>query len=428
MIMAIPKYLPTFPLLTPRTQSFAIRFEVKRAVLNETALTFQKICAQLNFGVRFGIGIALERSCGTECPSCNGVPFDRQHRVFDFSPHFKVKLDTTKVSQPTAHVRFPHIFKDDVCVTSVLCKGPNDSYRDFRSDFVHLSISLSSSAQASTSATSSPSSFHLTPKAFSHFWSWWNLFDGTLSLPIRHGSYYPPRTPSPKLARHLATIKYRISVADLFITHVYIDDSQATWADGLTPFVGVKTMVSEFKADLHQRETEHVIPGSLPDSVKISRHKNFYAAEVVLKDLDLRALLAIFPDPLKQSVNVTLRPLHSNYRTRNDLPQSSPLSSWFHAEDFVETDWSSSERPTLHILPVVACPRFTYFKRTVNAEHSNLQSSKFGFEDTHTCLLGKDDCELVSGCCRRVAHDFDSCSPSANRSDCYPYHGIEDSL
>ena len=240
--------------------------------------------------------------------------------------------------------------------------------------------------------TSSPSSLHLTPKAFAHFWSFWSLFDSVLSLPIRQGSYYPRRFISPKFGRHLATLKYRISVARLFITHAYIDDSRETWVDGVTSFVGVKAMIKDFHADMHQRDQETIIPGQIPNTFKVLRNKPFYAAEVVLKGLDLRAMLATFTEPLKQSVPVTSPVERSNYSKQNDRPAVDTSSKWIELDDFVETDWSPTSPPTVHLLPIVVCPHITYFKRGSKAQKAQEQSTKFGAEDTHACLLGKEAC------------------------------------
>ncbi len=104
---------------------------------------------------------------------------------------------------------------------------PNDSFNEFRSDFIHLSVSLTSSTKSKNLRSGSrPSNLYLTPKLFAHFWSWCSLFDGALSLPIRQGSYFPLRHTSPKFGRHLATVKYRISFPRLYFVHGYIDDSR----------------------------------------------------------------------------------------------------------------------------------------------------------------------------------------------------------
>jgi hypothetical protein len=150
-------------------------------------------------------------------------------------------------------------------------------------------------------------------------------------------------------------------------------------------------MIEEFQVDMHQRDQETIVPGLTPGTTRILRRKPFYAAEVVLKDIDLRTVLATIVEPLKQSVPVTSPPLRSNYRSRTDLPIMDSSSTWNDSDDFVEMDWSSSTVPTVHFLPVMACPRFTYFKRNSSALGNG--SSKFGAEGSHRCLLGEEPCE-----------------------------------
>ncbi|KAG1768119.1 golgi-body localization protein domain-containing protein [Suillus occidentalis] len=329
-----------------------------------------KTCAKLGSGVRFGVGAILERSCSSEdCTSCcPSSSFDRHCRFFTFRPHHDVQLVTTR---PEVRSHTHH-----------------DSYKGFRSDFIHLSVSLTSSLHPHSCADpSSPSSFHLTPHAFAHFWSWWALFDGNLSLPVRQGSYYPSKTVSPKFARHLATVKYRIVVPRLFISHVYIDDTRDSWVSGTTSFVGTKANVGHFQADMHQRDQESIAPGDSQDSIKVVRHKPFYAAEVVMKDMDLRAMLATFSEPLKQAITLAFESDRDTSNATKPLPTIAP-SDWIDVDDFVETDWSSKHEPDIRLLPLLLCSRLTYFKK--NATSGPMEGSKFGVEDTHTCLLGSE--------------------------------------
>ncbi|PBK72706.1 hypothetical protein ARMSODRAFT_953107 [Armillaria solidipes] len=331
---------------------------------------FKKICAKVLSGVRFGVGFVLERSCGFECRHCSGSAFHRKCRSFNFKPHYGVILEKKKTT--------PEI------------KGPDDSYNGFRSDFIHLSVSLTSSVRSTKTEDHDTSGLYLTPKAFAHFWSWWSLFDAVMSLPIRQGSYYPRRTISPKFGRHIATLKYRVSIRQLSIMHGYIDNGRETWADGVTPWIGVKGKIDEFQVDMHQRDQETLVPGLGPHSTKVLRRKPFYAAEVVLKGLDLRAILGIFADPKKQLIPVNAPQNGSNYRTRNDYPTTPIPSAWYDPDDFVETDWSSSLDPTFHVLPVVGCSHFMFFKRNDALVENPSETSKFGNEDSHVCLLGKE--------------------------------------
>ncbi|KAF4601061.1 hypothetical protein EYR38_005710 [Pleurotus pulmonarius] len=272
-------------------------------------------------------------------------------------------------------------------------KTPGDSYNGFRSDFIHFSLSLASAVRPlhhhGPEIHHPPSSFHLTPKVFAHFWSWLALFDGVLSLPIRQGTLYPRRHISPKFGRHLATLKYWIAIPRLFVLHAYMDESRETWVDGVTPFVGIKAMIDEVQIDMHQRDQETITQGRNPQTTKASRHKSFYAAEVVLKGLDLRTVLATFDEPLKQAVPVTCPPQRSNYRSRR-LPAVDPASSWLDDDDFIELDWIPCTRPTVHLLPILSCPRFNYCKRQPSPQSNRIQRSKFGDESSHTCMLGKE--------------------------------------
>lgn len=331
---------------------------------------YTKIWAKFRSGVRFGLGFVCERSCGEECTKCTGEPFNRSCRLFDFAPHYSVHLQK-KAKPPSA-------------------KSAGDSYNGFRSDFIHLSISLTSCIRPmKLGHLKNSSTLHLTPKSFAHFWSWWHLFDGVLSLPIRQGKYYPSRLSTPKFGRHLATIKYRISVPQLYLMHAYIDDSRQTWVEGVTPWIGVKGLLRDFQADFHQREQEMVVPGMHPNTTKVIRRKPFYAAEVAVKDLDLRAVLATFPELLKQAVPVTNPEHRSNYSSRTDLPTSSQFSPWYDADDFIELDWQPIDNPILHFLPVAMCPYIAYFKRNLaNSPHPDEDlNTKFGNESSHICLL-----------------------------------------
>ncbi|KAJ6598956.1 golgi-body localization protein domain-containing protein [Mycena vulgaris] len=335
----------------------------------ENPRPFLKICAKFRSGVCFGIGFVMERSCGPECSACSGTAFDRKCRLYNFLPHYDVKLQKKS--------RVPER------------KSLEDSFNGFRSDFIHLSTSLTSALNTKSGAHLEPSSFHLTPQAFTHFWSWWNLFDGGVGLPIRQGTAWPIRPISPKFGRHLATLKYRISVKNIYIMHAYIDDSRETWADGVTPWIGVKGAIEEFQVDMHQREEEAIVPGLLPNTTKRARRKPFYAVELVLKGLDLRAMLATFHDPLKKVVAVSASPQRSNYITRTDLPPTPIDSAWNDEDDFIELDWTPPSIPSLHFLPVATCPRFTYFRRAAPTRPQD-DCSKFGLEKTHTCYLDKE--------------------------------------
>lgn len=68
---------------------------------------FTKVCAKFINGVRWGMGIVLERACGADCSkaSCHDKsPFHRQCRIFDFIPHWKVHTKTAASIGPQGEV------------------------------------------------------------------------------------------------------------------------------------------------------------------------------------------------------------------------------------------------------------------------------------------------------------------------------------
>lgn len=63
----------------------------------------RKVCAKFGSGSRFGVGFVLERSCGNECKRCQGDPFHRECRFFNFRPHHDIKLEC-KARKPAEKV------------------------------------------------------------------------------------------------------------------------------------------------------------------------------------------------------------------------------------------------------------------------------------------------------------------------------------
>ncbi|KAG8929196.1 hypothetical protein FRC02_005895 [Tulasnella sp. 418] len=314
-----------------------------------------KICAKLTNGVRLGLGFILERTCGPECRMCRGKSaFSKRCRFFNFKPHYKVELSATPPWESAIRLL--------------------DSYAGFRSDFIHFSLSLTSPTSPDNSwkdAEGRPlgyNIFHLTPKAFSHFFAWWELFNGAVSLPIRQGKRWPSARPlSPKFGRHLATIKYRFSLSPLFISHTYKQDLKEQWREGETGAVGIKVMAETFKADLHQREQEIHVIDPVTGLLKKTTHKPFYAAEVSLTNIEARAVSALFSDPRKALVPL-FQAKHENFESQPagpTFPEKSCLdlsSKWFDIDDFSETDWVPTDRnPRVWMFQAAHCPRFTFF-------------------------------------------------------------------
>jgi RNA pol II promoter Fmp27 protein domain len=153
-------------------------------------------------------------------------------------------------------------------------------------------------------------------------------------------------------------------------------------------------MVDELHVDMHQREEEALVPGPVPGTTRVARRKPFSAAQVVLKGLDMRALVAVFDDPLKKEIPMAASQQRSNYRKHTDLPPIPPSSQWHDMNDFIELDWRPTADPELHLMPVVTCPRFSYSKQASSQGQSQSRAPKFGSEDSHVCLLDKEPCEF----------------------------------
>ncbi|KZT62125.1 hypothetical protein CALCODRAFT_277895 [Calocera cornea HHB12733] len=353
---------------------------------------FRKVCAKFTNGVRWGIGFKLERTCRPEdCDKCKGSILHRQCRFFDFRPHW------------TVHLRAPPQGDKPE-------GGWPDSYAGFRSDFLHMGLSLTSPTKTTTThnmprtnggGLSGYNSFHLTPKGFAHFWSWWRLFDGTMSLPIRQGKLFPSvKPPSPKFGKHLATIKYRFSLAPLVISHCYRQDSRSQWARGETGAVGIKAMIEHFQADLHQRLQEVVTFHDKLQQTKRAVRKRFCAADVTVTNVEARTMSAVFSEPEKTMVVDGLDEDSDDAESHHSFICDEVEPGWFDLDDFVDADWSPSDlKPKIRLLRIGTCPRFAFYKR-INARSVNRRGSdqsaasgmeitKFGDEDTHICLAGQ---------------------------------------
>lgn len=175
--------------------------------------------------------------------------------------------------------------------------------------------------------------------------------------------------------------------------------------DGVSPLLGIKAMIGHFTADLHQRAQETTI--TTAKGVKTVVHKKFYAVEVVMIETEMRALMAIFSDSLKQHVPIEASHMESTYRTRQDIPTIDMNSPWADMDDFRDSDWNPPSTPVLHALPMVSCPRFTYFKRLfASATQDKVESTKFGEENSHVCFLGKEPCMCCLVSAENAAYMF----------------------
>jgi hypothetical protein len=383
---------------------------------------FTKVCLRLTNGVRWGVGLILERTCTDDIciqePKCkSSIPFNRECRFWTRKKHWQV-----------------YSRSKDYADTLALCQF-GDSYKDWRSHHLHFSLSVYSIENDLQNDTgkrneNSNNNLYLSPLALEHFWTWMGLFNSAMGLPIRQGKLFSGLLEqSPKFGRQLATIKYHFDISPLYITHVYIQDARSDWARNMTTLLGVKARMNVFRIDLHQRQQEMI--KFRPELGEITRvfHKPFYEAEIDLGDIDLRTLAAQFTGTGQQLPNARNREeediaLQSDviFGGVNETNTSEQDTDWHDLDDIVELDWTPAmdDKATLKIRlkQALTFPRLYYYRRLeserekrtrahqyankysssamegkdgpqVHADVLQLGQSKFGQEDTHSCLVGK---------------------------------------
>ncbi|KAF8469216.1 mitochondrial protein from FMP27-domain-containing protein [Kalaharituber pfeilii] len=344
---------------------------------------FKKVIMKLAGRVRFLIGLMFEQDIG------GSGDWKTRKRSFSFKPHYEVALKTPEYAKPASG--------EDVY----------DAFRGFRSHYLHLSIAVISPVDrdwslAGSKPSASYNTIHLTPRFFTHFYAWYSLFAGNMSLPIRQGPLWPgPEKSAKKFGRHLATIKYQLLLSPLFISHIYrhklSDDSNKMAATGL------KVKLDSFLFDMHMRreETTTAIKGLNLERKSFGMKIN--QAEFDFHSADIRAVSATIEEPtvadLKQAVEEPMSSAAGTIRFSGDLSQFTIPDgdySWVDMDDFVELDsvLPTSKTPQTMILPLAFTPRFTYFRQT---DHSGPdvddsdRPSTFGQEPTHDCIMSQNN-------------------------------------
>jgi hypothetical protein len=349
---------------------------------------FKKVVMKLSGNVQWLAGLMFERNL--EEPG---------RRSFDFEPHYKVILKEPQYAKAPLGLEY-------------------DAFRGFRSHHIHMSIAVKAPVDREWSVSNmeksqSYNTVHLTPRFFYHFFTWWSMFGGTMSLPIRQGKLWPGiEKSSKKFGRHLATIKYNLLLAPLFLSHIYKHKDAEDYAEDVVSATGIKMRLDSFMLDVHQRrEYFHTQDKGRKTQGKTSAMK-MHQAQLDLLSADIRAVSASIagttPEDLqKASAPVTLgsqADIGSTDLSHFEIPDND--FSWIDMDDFVELDWilPSEANPETKILPLAYTPRFTYFRQTDHGDTISGdpdRTSAFGAENTHFCIMSKDDdprrvqCELI---------------------------------
>lgn len=333
----------------------------------QASSVFDKVIMKLGNRVKWTIGLLFERKKGT-----NG-------RTFKSKPHYDVVLS------------HPDFVKD---------LESYDAYKDFRSDFLHMAISVSSvpGNWNTSEEISNYNSVHMSPKFFSHFYKWWGLFGGANSLPIRSGNLFnsSEEKNSKKFGRHLYTVKYQLHMDPLYICHAYTKTDfsmeKNTCVQNIT---GLKLKVDEFKMDLHQRRA--------PTSN--GRWKmGLNVGEIDFIGSDLRVILANFTEKSHGEILARKLGIDTDSPTSsisNGYSHESASSgkfhindndySWIDFDDFKELGEGSVSKSVtrVNILPLSYTPKWTYFRKTDHG-FPNTTFVPFGNEPSHICLFGQE--------------------------------------
>jgi hypothetical protein len=335
---------------------------------------FKKVIMKLSGEVRWMAGLMFERDLADGS------------RSFDFKPHYDVVLKHPEFAKAPPG-------------------GEYDAFRDFRSHHIHMSIAIAAPHSRDWSVSNlKPSnnynSLHLTPKFFSHFFSWWSMFSGVMSLPVRQGPLWGiTQKKSKKFGRHIASIKYNLLLSPLFVSHIYKHKDAEEYADdGTVSATGLKMKLDSFMLDLHQRREFFDIKGHDDAAAKRSSGMRINQTQVDFISADLRAVSASITGTSAQEMEKATDETLAGFQTQAPRVNLSKFTipdndfTWIDMDDFVELDWilPAESDPETKILPLGYAPRFTYFRQTDHGDSisgDTTRSSPFGDELTHYCVI-----------------------------------------
>lgn len=374
-----------YVLAIPDFSHFA-RDAVRRQNSNDSVLSedstksgaaFKKVVMKLSGKVQWMAGLVFEQA------------IENGKRRFDFLPHYKINLKGPGYAKTEENGL------------------PYDAFRGFRSQHIHLSIAVRAPVDrewtsADVEASRSYNTVHLTPRFFTHFFSWWSLFGGAMSLPVRQGALWPGREKSSKkFGRHLATIKYNLLLAPLFLSHIYKHKDVEDYDENAVSATGVKVRFDSFKLDIHQRREEFNTSDKGRKSQSRTTGMKIHAAQLDLAAADVRAVSASIKGTSTEAIKrnhlgslITQQEEDGTDLSKFTIPDND--LSWIDMDDFVELDWilPSEPNPDTKILPLAFCPRLTYFRQTdiggIIAGDPE-RTSPFGQEPTHLCIISQDD-------------------------------------
>lgn len=301
----------------------------------------EKKVVELSGGVTFTVGFLLQRSEDGEGQLTN-----------ESKPHYEIQLFNPD------HTEEGH-----------------DSYTGFRSSRIHMSMSLDAHREESYNT------IHLSPGVFKHFFSWWKLFDGSTSLPIRKGKLFNELKSSEKFSEHLFTNKFLFNIKNLFISHIYRSQQDD---EDILECLGLRAKVDEFIVDLHQTKQEIIDESPTSDGHQKVMKMVFNLGQVILSKIDLRTINATFEHNIYASES-----RHQSNRPRGYLAVFDKDEEWYDERDYDEVFVPSTGKDIKKaaIEPLLYSERFAYIRDTdFDSENKIAREDK-----THECQFGKTD-------------------------------------
>ncbi|KAI0180260.1 mitochondrial protein from FMP27-domain-containing protein [Hypoxylon sp. FL1284] len=343
----------------------------------KSGAAFKKVVMKLSGNVQWMAGLVFERA------------IEDGKRNFEFKPHYDVVLKSPHHAKP----------QDE--------SHPYDAFRGFRSQHIHLSLAVRAPldrdwASSEVQPSKSYNTVHLTPRFFTHFFAWWSLFSGPMSLPIRQGSLWPGREKnSKKFGRHLGTIKYNLLLAPLFLSHIYKHKDVEDYSENSVSATGIKVRFDSFMLDIHQRREEFNTRDRGRKTHGRTTGMKIHAAQLDLVSADVRAVSASIRGTTteaikKNSISTLITQQEDDGTDLSHFTIPDNDFSWIDMDDFVELDWilPSEPNPDTKILPLAYAPRVTYFRQTDisgTIDGDPDRTSPFGNEPTHLCIMSHDD-------------------------------------
>lgn len=283
------------------------------------AYSFEKTPVKLTGGVTLNMGLIFERIITGKTMN---------ERTFDSVEHYKIRL-----SNP--------IYVPDLT--------NHDSYAGFRSEFIHMSLTILSRNENAYNC------LQLSPGSLGIFFKWWKTFSG--NFPVRRGKLFNIQSNAPKFGEHLTTISYRADASPLFISHiVHENDSTNNFAKNLVEhveFVGVKGRVDNFSVDLHQRKELLTQYNSILNIRKKVKKMKFLKGLAHLSKIDIRTIYAEF---------TRLDYVEEREDAKYDICDND--MSWLDLADFNEVFFINTDKflPHVSMKPLLYAPEFIYEK------------------------------------------------------------------